>query len=189
MAANAPITELIAEVRAGTPEAWDRLLAEVYDELRRIAHRHLRRERAGHTLNTTAVVHEAYLRLANQAQIGIADRRHFFAVASRAMRHVLVDHARRYCAAKRGGRCRHVRLDEADVAVEERAEALLALDEALGRLTALDERLGRVVECRYFGGLTEEETGEALGMTARTVRRDWVKARLWLYDQLREVQT
>jgi RNA polymerase sigma factor (TIGR02999 family) len=179
------VTELLLEWdRLGERESLERLLPLVYDELHRIAHRHLRLERTGHTLGTTALVHEAYLRLVDQTRVRWADRTHFFAVAARVMRRVLVDYARRYRAAKRGGNARAVDLDVADVPLEERSEALIALDEALERLAELNPRLSRVVECRFFGGMTEEETAEALGVTARTVRRDWVKARGWLSREL-----
>jgi RNA polymerase sigma factor (TIGR02999 family) len=179
------ITGLVVELRQGDPDAWDRLLPLVYDELRRIARRQLRRERAGHTLNTTALVHEAYLKLVDQTRVPYEDRAHFFGIASRAMRQVLVSHARKYRAAKRGGEWRRVPFDEAEIRVDERAETLLALDEALTRLTEMNERLARVVECRFFGGMTEAETAAALGVTDRTVRRDWTKARLWLYGEIR----
>jgi RNA polymerase sigma-70 factor, ECF subfamily len=166
--------------------ATERLLPVVYEELRRMAHRQLLSERADHTLNTTGLVHEAYLRLAAPNGLQWADRSHFFAVAARAMRRVLIDHARRYHAAKRPGSRTRVPLDDANLAVEERAEGLLALNEALERLALLDPRQSRVVECRFFGGMTEEETAAALGVTPRTVRRDWVKAKGWLYQELYE---
>ncbi|MBA4156962.1 MAG: sigma-70 family RNA polymerase sigma factor [Gemmatimonadetes bacterium] len=185
MDAQHRITELTVELRDGDPAAWDHLLPLVYDELRRIARRHIRRQRGGLTLNTTALVHEAYLKLVDQTRVPYADRAHFFSVASRAMRQVLIDYARRHRAAKRGGEWQRVPLDEAEVAVEERAGTLLALDEALTRLAEMNERLVRVVECRFFGGLTEEETAVALGVTDRTVRRDWTKARMWLYGEIR----
>ncbi|HEU4996851.1 MAG TPA: ECF-type sigma factor [Gemmatimonadaceae bacterium] len=162
----------------------------VYDELRRVAHRHLEREGEGHTLSTTALVHEAYLRLNNQGSRVFNDRAHFFAMAARAMRRILVDHARRHHAAKRGDGARRVPLERlarstADaLAVEERAELLVALDEALERLAALDARQAQVVEMRFFAGLTEEETAEALGIGLRTAKRDWAKARSWLYQSL-----
>jgi RNA polymerase sigma factor (TIGR02999 family) len=156
----------------------------VYDELRRIAHRELKRERAGHTLSTTALVSECYLRLLGDTHIEWADRVSFLSAAAIAMRRILVDYARTRSRAKRGGGKLQMALDEADLAVENRAELLVALDEALGRLTALDERLGRVVEFRFFGGMTEEEIASALGVTPRTVRRDWLKARAWLYTEL-----
>ena len=171
---------------AGDREALDRLLPLVYDELRRIARRELRRERSDHTLTTTALVHEAYLTLVDQSRARPGDRVRFFAVAATAMRRVLIEYARRRRAAKRGGGERPLSLDETAVAATDSAERLLALDDALTRLAALDARQARVVECRYFGGLTEEETAEALGVTARTVRRDWVKAKGWLYRELHD---
>lgn len=162
----------------------EQLLPLVYDELRRIAHRQLRLERHDHTLNTTGLVHEAYLRLAAVHRLGSLDRAHFFAVAARAMRRVLIDHARRYHALKRPGSRQRIPLEETELPVEERAGVLLALDEALERLAQLDGRQARVVECRFFGGMTEEETATALGIAPRTVRRDWAKAKGWLYAEL-----
>ena len=162
----------------------------VYDELCRVAHRHLEREEEGHTLSTTALVHEVYLRLKDHGTGAFNDRTHFFAMAARAMRRILVDHARRHHAAKRGDGARRVPLESVErlagdgLAVEERAELLVALDEALVRLAALDARQARVVELRFFGGLTEEETAETLGIGLRTVKRDWAKARSWLYGAL-----
>ena len=157
----------------------------VYDELRRLAHRHLRDEAAGHSLNTTALVHEAYLRLA-ESDVRWNDRKHFFALAATAMRRILVDHARRLHAAKRGDGARRLDLDDlAGLAADQRAELLLALDEALDRLAALEPRQARVVECRWFAGLSEEETAQALSIGLRTVKRDWAMARGWLYQELR----
>jgi RNA polymerase sigma factor (TIGR02999 family) len=179
------ITDLLIQLRSGSAEPIDRLYALVYEELARIAHRQLRNERPDHTLGTTGLVHETYLRLVDHTRIEWQDRAHFFAVAARAMRRILVDYARQYRALRRGGGLRRVPLTE-EAANAERGENLLALDEALGRLAALSQRLSQVVECRYFGGLTEEETAEALGVTARTVQRDWAKARGWLYLELRE---
>ena len=169
---------------AGERDSMDRLLPLVYDELHRIAHRHLALEHVGHTLVTTALVHEAYLRLVDQTRVRWVDRSHFFAVAARVMRRVLVDYARRYRAAKRGAGARPVDLDAVEVPLAERSESLIALDEALERLADLNPRLSRIVECRFFAGMTEEETAEALGVTERTVRRDWVKARGWLSREL-----
>jgi RNA polymerase sigma factor (TIGR02999 family) len=181
------VTDLLAAWRRGETDALDRLFPLVYDELRRVASRQLGREATGHTLDTTALVHEAYLRLVDQNRVAWADRAHFFAIAARAMRRVLLDHARRHHANKRGGGVLPSTLDDAtpegsngDADADSRAATLIALDEALGRLETVDDRLSRVVECRFFGGLTEEETAEALGITARTVRRDWVKAKAWL---------
>ena len=168
-----------------TPGELERLMPLAYDELRRIAHRELRR-RPNETLRTTALVHEAYLKLADADGVAWRDRPHFLAIASVAMRHILIDQARERCAAKRGGaHGARVTLDEEGIAVEQQAEGLIALDEALTRLAATDPRLAQVVECRFFGGLSEEETADALGITSRTVRRDWVKARGLLLRALR----
>ena len=183
MDTQAEITSLLQEVRSGEGDAMERLLPLVYEDLRRIAHRQLAGERDGHTVSTTALVHEAYLRLVDR-NADWSNRAQFFAVAAQAMRLVLVDYARQHRAAKRGGALRQVPLDDAMLVVEERADLLLGLDEALTRLAALDARQGRVVECRFFGGLTEEETAEVLGVTARTVRRDWIKAKGWLHQEL-----
>jgi RNA polymerase sigma factor (TIGR02999 family) len=161
----------------------------VYEELRRLAHRQLAAEPVGHTLSTTALVHEAYLRLVDQTCVEWTNRGQFFAVAARSMRRILADHARRHRAARRGGPARRVvALDDADaagMAVAERADELVALDEALDRLAVLDDRSARVVELRYFAGLTETETAEALGVSQRTVARSWATARGWLYQELR----
>jgi RNA polymerase sigma factor (TIGR02999 family) len=179
-----PITGLLLRASGGDPGAMDQLLPYVYDELRRIARRALRWESPDHTLGTTALVHEAYLKLVDQTRVGWRDRAHFYAVAALAMRRILVDYARRHRRTKRGGGQRPVSLDEGAVSLDERAENLVALDEALTRLSELNPRLSRIVECRFFGGLTEEEIAEALGVTARTVKRDWAKARGWLYQEL-----
>lgn len=180
------ITGLLLAWRGGDSTALDRLFPLVYDELRRIAHRQLGRERDEHTLGTTALVHEAYLKLVDQTRAKYEDRSHFFAVAARAMRRILVDYARQHRALKRGAGAAQVSLDDAAALAADRAQTLVALDEALTGLAEVDERLCRVVECRFFGGLTEEETAEALAVTARTVRRDWVKAKGWLSQALRE---
>ena len=157
----------------------------VYDELRRVAHRHLEREAEGHTLSTTALVHEAYLRLCDRDIDAFNDRVHFFATAARAMRRILVDHARHHRAVKRGDGARRVSLESIEgLAIDQRAGLLVALDEALMQLAALDARQARVVELRFFGGLTEEETAKALGVGLRTAKRDWAKARSWLYQSL-----
>jgi RNA polymerase sigma factor (TIGR02999 family) len=193
MRAVAPraITEVLGELREGVPGALDRLIPLVYEDLARIAHRQLGLEGPGHTLSTSALVHEAYLRLVDQTRAHWADRAQFYAVAAHVMRRVLVDHARRHRATRRGGGDpRPVSLDALDVkdagnlAVDDRADVLLAVDEALDRLAMLDARQARVVDCRFFGGLTETETAEALGVTSRTVERDWAKARGWLYQEL-----
>jgi len=179
--------------------AWRELVPLVYEELRVMARRRLRRERDSHTLNTTGLVHETYLRLAEQRNVHWQDRSQFFAIAARVMRRVLIDYARQHQADKRGGRAPTITLERVEEAMEgdaiagemrsysiadERAELLIILDDALSRLAAVDERIAQVVECRFFGGLTEEETATALGVTARTVRRDWMKAKDWLRREL-----
>jgi RNA polymerase sigma factor (TIGR02999 family) len=187
------VTALLVAGRAGDREAYAQVYALVYDHLRAVARAQRRRDaraRAGeHTLSTTAVVHEAWFRLVDPARLDVRDRGHFLAIAARAMRQVLVEHARRYRAAKRGGGVGHLDIDElhgfeVDAGVEQRSAVLLSLDDALSRLDSFSPRLARVVECRWFGGLTEEETAQALGITDRTVRRDWVKARAWLHAEL-----
>ena len=178
------VTDLLVAWRAGDQEALGRLIPLVHEELRRIAHGYLARERPDHTLRTTALVNEAYLRLVNASRVQWQDRAQFFAAAAGSMRRILVDYARRFHAHKRGGGRGAALLDEESLLIEQRAEMLIALDEALDRLAAMDGRLCRVVECRYFAGLSDAETAEVLGVTARTVRRDWVKARGWLYTQL-----
>ena len=189
------ITMLLAAWQRGDARALDRLFPRVYGELRQIAHARLASERDDHTLGTTALVHEAFLKLVDQSRAQWESRAQFFAVAARAMRRILVDYARNHQALKRGGAAGTLRLDDDSVAEDllaevarggdEEAATLLALDEALSRLAEVEERLCRVVECRFFAGYTEEETAEALGITARTVRRDWIKAKGWLYLALR----
>jgi RNA polymerase sigma factor (TIGR02999 family) len=168
-----------------SPAAAEALFPELYDELRRIAHRHLGAERTGHTLSTTALVHEAYVKLADQTRARFQNRSHFLAVASQAMRRILVGYARKVKADKRGGRWHRLDLDSVDIPFEERAEELVALDAAIERLAELNPRLSRVVECRFFGGMTEEEVAAALGVADRTVRRDWIKAKGWLIRELK----
>jgi RNA polymerase sigma factor (TIGR02999 family) len=180
---TARVTDLLIQSSAGDPDATDRLFPLVYEELRRVAHAQLRSERPGHTLGTTALVHETYLRLVDQTRVHWRNRGHFLVVASWAMRRILLDYARRNRAARRGGGTIRFTLN-ADAPAAERGEMLLALDEALERLALVDRRLSQVVECRYFGGLTEQETAEALGITRRTVQRDWAKARGWLCLEL-----
>jgi len=179
-----PITDLLLQASGGDGVAVERLFPLVYEELRRVAHRALRRENPGHTLGTTGLVHEAYLRLVDQTRVEWQNRSHFYAIAAQAMRRILVDYARQHRRAKRGGERRRVTLDESVLSLDERSENLIALDEALTRLAALNPRLSRVVECRFFAGLTEEEIAEATGVTVRTVKRDWAKARGWLYQEL-----
>lgn len=178
------ITQLLVAWGEGDKQAFDRLMPYVYGELRRLAHAYMRRQRTDHTLQTTALVNEAYMRLIDSSQIRWQDRNHFFAMSARLMRRILVDFARAKNAQKRGGGDHKVTLDE-EMPVEERKEAdLLALDEALTRLAEMDERQSRIVELKYFGGLTEEEIADFLEISARTVRRDWSVARAWLYREL-----
>jgi RNA polymerase sigma factor (TIGR02999 family) len=181
---SAAITDALLQARAGGREVMDRLFAQVYDELHRVARQALRGERTGHTLTPTGLVHEAYFKLVDQTRVEWQDRAHFFGVASRAMRQILVEYARRRGAAKRGGRVRVVALEEGLVPAEERADALLAVDEALTRLAEHDPAMARVVECRFFAGLSEEETAEATGASLRTVQRQWRRAKAWLYQEL-----
>lgn len=190
MTTDAPdtIAKLLQAHQRGETDALERVYAIVYEHLRVAARAQLRRDgraRAGeHTLSTTALVHEAYLKLGDQIGAHVEDRGHLLALASRAMRQVLVEYARRHRADKRGGGVRPIDLDARQIAVTERADTLVALDEALTRLAQFSSRLARIVELRFFGGLSETEIGELLGLTDRTVRRDWVKARAWLHAEL-----
>jgi RNA polymerase sigma factor (TIGR02999 family) len=168
----------------GQADALDELVPLVYEELRRTAHRELARRRPGATLDTSALVHEAYIKLARPGPVAWSDRRHFFAIAATAMRHIIIDYALRKKTAKRGGGWGHATLDERLVMPDEQAEELIALDAALDRLSRIDARLGRVVECRYFGGLSVPETAAALGCSPRTIDRDWRKAKAWLFREL-----
>jgi RNA polymerase sigma factor (TIGR02999 family) len=178
------ITELLQECSSGERSAFDRLIPLVYDDLRAIAHNRLALERSDHTLNTTGIVHEAYLHLVDQATATWRDRGHFFAVSAKVIRNLLVDHARERKAAKRGGGAIHLPLVDDLKGDEPRTVELLALEEALDRLGQKDERLERVVECRFYGGLSMQETAEALGVSLRTVERDWRRARAYLYQEL-----
>lgn len=184
MTDSSDITQALAELTAGDPEALDRLLPVVYDHLRGIARRELRRERPDHTLNATALVHEAYLRLVELDRINWESRAHFFGAAAQAMRRILISYARMKKAEKRGSGAEHVSLDDAIVLARERPDRMLALDLALQQLAERDERQARVVECRYFAGMTVEETGTALGISPATVKRDWTLARAWLNREL-----
>jgi RNA polymerase sigma factor (TIGR02999 family) len=180
--------DALAALRAGRRDSLDQLVALTYDELRRIAHRHLaRRGRSGSragTLGTTALVNEVYLKLVNQSQLSPNDRAHFLAIATVAMRHILIDRAKGRAAQKRGGGDAALTLDEEALGADDKPEVLLGINEALDRLAAVDARLARVVECRFFGGLSEDEIAEVLGVTVRTVQRDWVKARMLLRREL-----
>jgi RNA polymerase sigma factor (TIGR02999 family) len=178
------VTRLLVAWRDGQPGALDRLIPLVYDELRRQARRQLRRERVGHTLQPTALVHEAFLRLAGQSQAQWQNRRQFFAVASRVMRRVLVDQARARAASKRGDGLTRVALDDAVATGASPDVDVLALDQALDRLEQLDPRQARVVELRYFGGMSAAEAADAVGLSLATVNRDWAMARAWLFREL-----
>lgn len=179
------VTELLDDLRSGRREAFDRIVPLVYHELRRTARRELA-ARPSDTLFTTALVHELYLKFSRSPRSEWRDRAHFLRAAAVAMRHILVDRARRRAAEKRGGAQRAVTLDDSLTAADEQAESLLELHDALDHLASLDQRLAQVVECRFFGGMTEQETAEALNITERTVRRDWVKARGLLHQALAE---
>ena len=180
----ADITELLHAHGGGDAAALDRLVPLVYDDLRRIARGQLRRRRPGDTLDTTGLVHEAYLRLVDQSRASWRDRGHFFAVSAIAMRQIVVDHARRRMRVKRGGDRVTVPLDDVQEPASREAAQILELDEALERLAKIDARLAQVVECRYFAGLTEEETAAALAVSVRTAQREWFKARAWLRQEL-----
>jgi RNA polymerase sigma factor (TIGR02999 family) len=178
------VTRLLAEYRRGDRQALDQLLPMIYAELRRTAARQLREKRAVHTLQPTALAHEAYLKLVGQREVQWQNRAHFLGCAAQAMRHILVDYARGRAAAKRGGGDARVTLTEGAAVAEERGIDVLALEEALGRLEQLNARQCRVVELRYYGGLSIEETAEVVGVSPATVKNDWVIARAWLHRQL-----
>ena len=180
------VTEILRDWCEGDRSAAERLFPIVYKELKRQAQLFLNRERKDHTLQPTALVHEAYLRLIDQEVLNASNRSHFFGIAARLMRRILVDHARQRNAEKRGGAAQRLSLDEIDVEPEDAAGDVIALHEALEQLEALDERKAKVVEMRYFGGMREKEISEILGVNEKTVRRDWQFAKLWLYRELSE---
>ncbi len=179
------VTQLLRQLRAGQPDAADQLVPLIYRELRRIAGAQMGRERPGHTLQATAVVHEAYMRLAGEQDIEWQNRAHFFAIAARTMRRVLLDYARQRRAGKRGGSgAGKVDLDAELLIGDDRLEDVVALDQVLTRLSEMDEEQGRIVELRFFAGLNVEETAEAMGISPRTVKREWRLARAWLEREL-----
>jgi RNA polymerase sigma-70 factor, ECF subfamily len=178
------ITQLLTKMTSGDHQAGSALVPLVYDELRRLARRYMRHERPDHTLQGTALVHEAYLRLIDQREITWQNRAHFFGVAAQVMRRILVDHARAKLAHKRGGAQQKISLDVAVAFTPEQSEQLLALNEALKRLSHLDPRQDRIVELKFFGGLTDEEVAVVLGISTRTVKRDWSVAKAWLFREL-----
>ncbi|MEP6707399.1 MAG: sigma-70 family RNA polymerase sigma factor [Pyrinomonadaceae bacterium] len=178
------VTQLLIAWGSGDKAALDKLMPLIHQELRRLAHHYMSRERAGHTLQTTALVNEAYVRLVNRKEVHWQNREHFFAIAAQSMRGILVDHARSHAYAKRGGGVRNVALDEALVVSQEPAAEVVALDDALKQLEQMDPQQGRVVELRFFGGLTIEQTAEALHLSPTTIKREWKTAKAWLYHEL-----
>ncbi len=180
------VTQLLLDWGNGDKAALDKLVPVVYQELRRLAAYYMRRERPGHTLQTSALVNEAYMRLVDYSQMRWQSRAHFFAVAAQAMRRILVEHARKRHFAKRGGGAVKVSLDEAAIVSQEQAADLVALDDALTSLEAMDERKARIVELRYIGGLNIEETAEVLAISPATVQREWRAAKAWLYREIKE---
>jgi RNA polymerase sigma factor (TIGR02999 family) len=183
------VTQLLGEWSGGDEGALEKLVPLVQPELHRLAHHYMSRERAGHTLQTTAVLNEAYLQLVDDKKPVWQGRTHFIAAAAQIMRHIMVDHARKNQSLKRGGGSLKVTLDEAALLTETRSQELLDLDEALERLAAQDARKGQIVELRYFGGLTVEETAQFLKLSQRTVEREWTAAKAWLYRELSEAKT
>jgi RNA polymerase sigma factor (TIGR02999 family) len=179
------VTRLLAEISSGNRQAESDLIPLVYDELRRLAHHYMRSERSNHTLQATAVVHEAYLRLVKQRNVNWESKAHFFAVAASLMRRILCDYARSHSRSKRGGECKAVPLDEALIFSDEKSEEMIDLDRALTRLGETDQRQSRIVELLFFGGLTAEEAATVLGISPKTVKRDWSVARAWLHREIR----
>lgn len=182
------VTHLLIDWGRGNQQALDKLLPLVYDELRRLAASYLRRERPDHTLQPTALVHEAYFRLTDQREVSWQNRAHFFGIAAQAMRRILVDHARSHLYAKRGGGAQKLSLDEAMGVPDQQGVELTALDEALNKLETIDPRQSRIIELRYFGGLSIEATAEVLGISPATVKREWSMARAWLHRQISQKQ-
>lgn len=178
------VTRLLISWSDGDKGALESLLPLIYRSLKKIAHQHLNRERGSHTLQTTALVHEAYLKLIDQNSVSWKNRSHFFAIASQAMRRILIDHARKQIADKRGGKGEKISLDDVDTAVLTTDQNLVHLDEALKQLEQVDEQQSRIVELRYFGGLTVDEVAEVLQISPRTVAREWAMARAWLFQNL-----
>jgi RNA polymerase sigma factor (TIGR02999 family) len=180
------VTLLLTALKRGDEGAASRLMPLIYDELRRLAASYMRRERADHTLQATALVHEAYLKLVEQRSVDWQSRAHFFGVAAQLMRRILVDHARGHSRQKRGGEQQKVSLDEAFVFSERQADEIVAVDDSLNVLSRIDPRQARVVELRFFGGLSVEEAADVLGISPKTVKREWSVAKAWLYADLKE---
>jgi RNA polymerase sigma-70 factor, ECF subfamily len=183
--AELPITQLLLDWSGGDKAAFERMLPIVYGELHRLAHRYMNRERPGHTLQTSALVNEAYLRLVDQRNVKWNNRAHFFAIAAQMMRRILVDYARSHLYAKRGAGAVHLSLTHADEVSNEATAEITALDEALTRLQSFDPQQARVVELRFFGGLTIKETSEAMGISVDMVKREWSTAKAWLYREMK----
>ena len=179
------VTDLLREWRNGDKAALEKLTPLIYDELHRLAHKYIRRERPGHILQTTALVNEAYVRLVDQTNVDWQSRAHFFGVAAQVMRHILVDYARQQLAAKRGGEFETLHVDDGEIVLPERAAELIALDDALRALNDLYPRRSKVVELRYFGGLNNKEASEVLNISETTIERDWRFAKAWLFRELR----
>jgi len=178
------LTQLLVDWSNGDTAALEKLLPLIEQELRRLAHRYMSRERAGHTLQTTALVNEAFVRLVNRRNVNWQNRAHFFGIAASLMRTILVDHARSHACAKRGGGAFNLELDETMIVSKQKASEVLALDDALNELARLDPQQSRVVELRFFGGLTVEETAEVLHVSPATIKREWSTAKAWLYHEL-----
>lgn len=183
------VTQILHEWSDGDEDAPARLMPFVYDQLRRQARAYLAKERGSHTLQPTALVHEAYFRLVDQRSVSWQNRAHFYGIAANMMRRILVDHARAHATGKRGGAVVRLSIDDIQIPLEQRATDLIALDEALEKLAAFDERRSKIIEMRFFGGLNDDEIAEALNVSRRTVLRDWKTARLWLYRELAELNT
>lgn len=179
------ITQILRDWNDGNESAKEQLLPYVYDELKRRARYLMSSERSDHTLQPTALVHEAFMRLSDQSGIDWQNRSHFYGIVSRLMRQILVDHARSHAAKKRGSGPIHFSLDDVDIPVEERAESIMILNETLGRLEVMDKTQGAIVEMRFFGGLTNKEIADSLGISERTVGREWQSARLWIYREMK----
>ena len=178
------VTQLLIDWSNGDQSAFDKLMPLIDEELRRLAHHYMSRERAGHTLQTTALVNEAFVKLVNRKNLQWQNRAHFFGLAAQVMRTILVDHARSHASAKRGGGARNLELDEALLVSQQRASEVVALDEALNQLALIDARQSRIVELRFFGGLTVEEAAEVLHVSPVTIKREWSTAKAWLYREL-----
>lgn len=185
MSEKGHITQLLIEARDGDKEALDTLYPYVYEQLKRIARRHLAREQAGHTLQKTALVHELYMKLIDQSEIDWQNRAHFYSIASRCMQQILVDYARKKKAEKRGGKKQGITLDEDRLDVGQHAEEIIEVNDLIEKLNEFDSRKSKVVVMRFFGGMTIPEISEVLKVTTRTVDRDWAKAKLWLYNELK----